>query len=128
MLESRRGAWWDANKIGLSPPPIQTSQGWLVIYHGVRHTAAGAIYRLGLALFDLQAPERCLKRGKEWVFGPQESYERRGDVDNVVFPCGTTTAVDGDTLRLYYGAADTSIAVATGSIRACLDWLDSNSE
>jgi predicted GH43/DUF377 family glycosyl hydrolase len=126
MLEARRGAWWDANKIGLSPPPILTSEGWLVIYHGVRHTAAGAIYRLGLALFDLQAPEKCLKRGDEWIFGPQEVYEQRGDVDNVVFPCGTTIAPDGDTLRLYYGAADTSIALATGSIHAMLEWLERN--
>jgi predicted GH43/DUF377 family glycosyl hydrolase len=120
MLEARRGAWWDANKIGLSPPPIQTPRGWLVIYHGVRQTAAGAIYRLGLALFDLMKPEVCLKRGDEWIFGPEEIYERRGDVDNVVFPCGTTIAPDGDTVRLYYGAADTSIAVATGSIQAML--------
>jgi predicted GH43/DUF377 family glycosyl hydrolase len=120
MLEARRGAWWDANKIGLSPPPIPTAKGWLVIYHGVRQTAAGAIYRLGLALFDLMKPEVCLKRGDEWIFGPEEIYERRGDVDNVVFPCGTTIAPDGDTVRLYYGAADTSIAMATGSIQAML--------
>jgi predicted GH43/DUF377 family glycosyl hydrolase len=120
MLEARRGAWWDANKIGLSPPPILTAKGWLVIYHGVRQTAAGAIYRLGLALFDLMNPEVCLKRGDEWIFGPEETYERRGDVDNVVFPCGTTIAPDGDTVRLYYGAADTSIAMATGSIQAML--------
>jgi predicted GH43/DUF377 family glycosyl hydrolase len=120
MLEARRGAWWDANKIGLSPPPILTAKGWLVIYHGVRQTAAGAIYRLGLALFDLMNPEVCLKRGDEWIFGPEETYERRGDVDNVVFPCGTTIAPDGDTVRLYYGAADTIIAMATGSIHALL--------
>ena len=124
MLEARRGAWWDANKIGLSPPPILTPKGWLVIYHGVRQTAAGAIYRLGLALFDLMNPEVCLKRGDEWIFGPEETYERRGDVDNVVFPCGTTIAPDGDTVRLYYGAADTSIAMATGSIQAMLLALD----
>jgi predicted GH43/DUF377 family glycosyl hydrolase len=124
MLEARRGAWWDAHKIGLSPPPIETSQGWLVIYHGVRLTAAGCLYRLGLALFDLHTPERCLKRGHEWVFGPEESYERRGDVDNAVFPCGYTLAPDGDTLHLYYGAADTSIALATGSIRTILEWLE----
>lgn len=123
MLPARHGAWWDANKIGLSPPPIETAQGWLVIYHGVRHTAAGCLYRLGLALFDLHTPERCLKRGNEWVFGPEASYEQRGDVDNVVFPCGYTLAPDGDTLHLYYGAADTSIALATGSLRALLEWL-----
>ena len=124
MLEARKGAWWDANKIGLSPPPIETPQGWLVIYHGVRQTAAGAIYRLGLALFDLQAPEHCIKRGDEWIFGPQERYEQRGDVDNVVFPCGYTIASDGDTMHLYYGAADTSIAMATGSLGAILEWLE----
>jgi predicted GH43/DUF377 family glycosyl hydrolase len=124
MLEARLGGWWDANKIGLSSPPIETAQGWLVIYHGVRENAAGSIYRLGLALFDLQTPERCLKRSDEWIFGPEEPYERRGDVDNVIFPCGCTIAPDGDTIQLYYGAADTSIALASGSVRAILEWLE----
>ncbi|MDI6809063.1 MAG: glycosidase [Candidatus Eisenbacteria bacterium] len=124
MLEARLGGWWDANKIGLSPPPIETAQGWLVIYHGVRQNAAGSIYRLGLALFDLHRPDRCIKRSNEWIFGPEEPYERRGDVDNVVFPCGYTIAPDGDTIRLYYGAADTSIALATASVRAILEWLE----
>lgn len=124
MLEARLGAWWDANKIGLSAPPIETAQGWLVIYHGVKLNAAGAIYRLGLALFDLKAPEHCLKRGDEWIFGPEESYERHGDVDNVVFPCGYTLASDGDTLHIYYGAADTSIAMATASVKDILAWLN----
>lgn len=123
MLEARRGGWWDADKIGLSCPLIETPEGWLAIYHGVKLNAAGAIYRLGLALFDLDAPERCLKRADEWIFGPETPYERHGDVDNVVFPCGQTIAADGDALSLYYGAADTSIAVATGSIRAMLGWL-----
>jgi predicted GH43/DUF377 family glycosyl hydrolase len=124
MLESRWGAGWDANKIGLSSPPNETPQGWLMIYHGVKQTAAGCIYRLGLALFDLHTPEHCLKRGDEWIFGPEESYEQHGDVGYVVFPCGHTLAPDGDTLHLYYGAADTSIALATGSVRALLEWLD----
>lgn len=123
MLESRRGGWWDANKIGLSSPPIETEEGWLVIYHGVRETASGSIYRIGLALFDLHKPYVCLKRGDEWVFGPEEPYERCGDVDNVVFPCGHTISADGDTINLYYGAADTCIALATGSIKAILEWL-----
>lgn len=124
MLEARLGGWWDANKIGLASPPIETAKGWLVIYHGVRQNAAGSIYRLGVALFDLRAPEICLKRGDEWIFGPEEPYERRGDVDNVVFPCGYTIAPDGDTIHLYYGAADTSIALATGSVYAILEWLE----
>ena len=123
MLEARKGAWWDANKIGLSSPPIETPQGWLVIYHGVKQTAAGCLYRLGLALFDLHTPEHCLKRGDEWVFGPEELYEQHGDVGYVVFPCGYTLAADNDTIHLYYGAADTSIALATSSVRAMLEWL-----
>ncbi|MCJ7485410.1 MAG: glycosidase, partial [Candidatus Aminicenantes bacterium] len=123
MLECRSGSWWDANKIGLSPPLIETPKGWLMIYHGVRQTAAGSLYRLGLALFDLNAPERCLKRSDEWFFGPEASYERHGDVGYVVFPGGYTIAPDGDTINLYYGAADSSIALATGSIQALLKWL-----
>jgi predicted GH43/DUF377 family glycosyl hydrolase len=123
MLEARLGAWWDANKIGLSPPPIETPEGWLMIYHGVRHTPAGCLYRLGLALFDLTTPERCLLRGDTWVFGPEEPYERTGDVGNVAFPCGVTVADDGDSLHMYYGGADSCIALATSSTRALLGWL-----
>jgi len=94
-----------------------------MIYHGVRQTAGGCLYRLGLALFDLEQPEQCLRRGDTWVFGPEAPYEREGDVDNVVFPCGYTLEPDGDTINLYYGAADTSIALAQGSVRQLLDWL-----
>lgn len=124
MLQARRGGWWDANKVGLSPPLIETERGWLMLYHGVRSTAAGCLYRLGAALFDLAEPERLLLRGDEWIFGPETPYETHGDVGNVTFPCGTTIAADGDTLNLYYGAADTCIALATGSIRGILGWLD----
>jgi len=123
ILEARRGAWWDANKIGLSPPPLSTAEGWLVIYHGVRQTASGSLYRLGLALFDEHTPEICLLRGNEWFFGPEEEYELSGDVGNVIFPCGYTLCPDGDTVRLYYGAADTCIALATASIKEMLAWL-----
>jgi predicted GH43/DUF377 family glycosyl hydrolase len=124
ILRARQGAWWDANKIGLSTPPIETPEGWLLIYHGVRATASGCLYRVGLALVDLETPERCLRRGDAWVLGPEATYERFGDVNNIVFPCGYTIAADGDTLYLYYGAADTCIALATGSVRQMLDWLD----
>ena len=126
MMEARKGAWWDANKIGLSPPPIPTPDGWLVIYHGVKLSCSGCIYRLGLALFDLNQPEICLKRGSEWIFAPEEPYEQHGDVGNVVFPCGYIIGSDGDTINIYYGAADTSIALATGSIRGMLEWLEQN--
>lgn len=128
ILEARRGGWWDANKIGLCSPPIETTKGWLTIYHGVRHTASGSIYRLGLALFDLERPDVCLQRGDSWMFGPEAPYERGGDVSDVVFPCGQTIGADGDTIHLYYGAADSCMAMATGSIRSLLAWLDSHSD
>jgi predicted GH43/DUF377 family glycosyl hydrolase len=95
-----------------------------MIYHGVRQTAGGSLYRLGLALFALDNPEACLARGDSWLFGPEAPYERVGDVGNVAFPCGYTIGADGDTINLYYGAADTSMALATGSIRDLLRWLD----
>jgi predicted GH43/DUF377 family glycosyl hydrolase len=67
-----------------------------------------------------------LIRGDEWIFAAEEDYERVGDVGNVVFPCGHVVAPDGDTLRLYYGAADHSIALATTKISTLLDWLDTH--
>lgn len=127
MLQAKTGPWWDANKIGLSPPLIETDEGWLMLYHGVKTTVAGGLYRIGLALFDIDDPRKCLLRGDKWVFAPETDYERTGDVSDVVFPCGYTIADDGDSLNLYYGAADTSIALATGSIREMLDWLKNHS-
>lgn len=121
VLTARRGAWWDANKIGLSPPPLETSEGWLILYHGVRDTVGGSIYRQGLALLDREDPTRVLRRTDQWVFGPEEPYERSGDVDNVVFPCGWI--LQGDKLHLYYGGADSCVAVAIASLSDVLDFL-----
>ena len=124
IMVARKGAWWDANKIGLSPPPIETPEGWLVIYHGVKQSCGGCIYRLGLALFDLKKPEILIKRSSEWIFAPEEPYEQRGDVGYVVFPCGYTIGADGDSINIYYGAADTCIGLATSSIKEMLTWLE----
>lgn len=121
VLSARRGGWWDANKIGLGPPPLRTEHGWLLCYHGVRTTAAGAIYRVGLALCDLTDPSQVLARGNEWVLGPSEHYERSGDVGDVVFPCGWVIGDDPDEVRLYYGAADSTVCVATASLGALID-------
>jgi predicted GH43/DUF377 family glycosyl hydrolase len=126
MLTARKGAWWDANKVGLSPPLIETPRGWLMLYHGVRHTCSGALYRLGLALFAHDAPSVLLARGDSWIFGPEAPYEREGDVGMVAFPCGYTLGADGDSLNLYYGAADSTVALATGSVSELLAWLDRN--
>jgi len=128
VLPARRGAWWDANRVGLSPPLIETPRGWLMLYHGVRRTAAGCLYRLGVALFDLETAEHCIRRGDSWIFGPEAPYECEGDVGYVTFPSAYTLETDSDAVNLYYGAADTSIAMATGSITHLLDWLDRHSE
>lgn len=121
LIRARRGAWWDANKIGLSPPPLRTDEGWLLLYHGVRVTASGSIYRLGLALLDLDNPARVVARSDEWVFEPSLEYERFGDVDKVVFPCGWVE--DDGHVRIYYGAADSTVALATARVSDLLDWL-----
>lgn len=126
ILPARKGAWWDANRVGLSPPLIETPSGWLMLYHGVRYTAAGCLYRIGLALFAHDEPDRCLARGDSWIFGPETPYEREGDVGQVAFPCGYTLGADGDTIHVYYGAADMSVALATGSVREMLQWLEAN--
>lgn len=121
LLPARRGAWWDANKIGLGPPPLRTPDGWLICYHGVRTTVSGSIYRVGFALLDLDDPTVLIARGNEWVFGPTEPYERTGDVGDVVFPCGWVAGSDPDQIRIYYGAADSSVCVADASVRELLD-------
>jgi predicted GH43/DUF377 family glycosyl hydrolase len=121
LIAARQGGWWDSNKIGLSSPPMLTDRGWLVLYHGVKVTAAGSLYRLGLALLDTEDPSRVLARSNEWIFGPSAPYEVAGDVPGVVFPCGWVLLDDGDTVRIYYGAADTSIAVAEASLEDLLD-------
>ncbi len=126
ILEARGGPYWDGGKIGMSPPLIDTPAGWLMIYHGARGTVSSTNYYCGLALFDRDDPTRLRKRARPWFLGPVAAYERSGDVDNVVFPCGWTIASDGDTLNLYYGAADTSIGLARSSITRMLKWLDDN--
>ena len=113
LLEARDGAWWDAGKIGLGPPPLETAEGWLIMYHGVHSTSDGPIYRAGLALLDLDDPAVVTHQSDEWVFGPSTPYEITGDVGRVVFPCGWTLDEKTDQLNLYYGAADTVIGLAT---------------
>ncbi len=113
VLAPRHGAWWDSRRIGLGPPPLRTDHGWLIVYHGVKDTVSGALYRVGLALTDLVEPSRVTHRLPGWVFGPDTDYERTGDVPNAVFPCGLIHDEITGKLHMYYGAADTTVALAT---------------
>jgi predicted GH43/DUF377 family glycosyl hydrolase len=124
VLPARAGGWWDAGKVGLGPPPLETSAGWLILYHGVRLTASGALYRSGLALLDLDDPTRVIARTDDWQFGPEADYERTGDVPNVVFPSGWVLDRSGERVLVYYGAADTVIGLATASVSDLLATLD----
>ncbi len=123
LMNARHGGWWDGGKIGLATPPLETAEGWLMLYHGVRQTTAGAIYRIGLALLDLDDPHRILHRSEEWIFGPKEWYERTGDVADVVFPCGWVNDTRTGVLKMYYGGADTCIALATTTVSDLLEYV-----
>ncbi len=117
-----RDGWWDCHRVGLATQPIETDAGWLIIYHGVRVTPAGQVYRVGLALLDLNDPRKLIRRCDEWVFAPCMPYELTGDVPGVVFPTGAVVDKKTNQLRLYYGAADTCIAVAIADLDAVLEY------
>jgi len=101
---------WQSTKVGSGPAPLETPDGWLLVYHGVLTSCNGFVYSAGVALLDLDEPWRVLARAKPYVFAPQTDYERVGDVPNVVFPSAIVS--DDDRLVLYYGAADTVTALA----------------
>ncbi len=117
----RNGAW-DFDRVGLGPPPIKTSEGWLIIYHGAQDTVSGTIYRVGAALLDLKTLG-VKRRSRDWVLSPKELYERVGDIDDVVFPCGAVVDEKTNELLVYYGAADSVVALATANLDDILDYL-----
>ncbi|MBL8233264.1 MAG: glycoside hydrolase family 130 protein [Bryobacterales bacterium] len=106
---------WDEAKIGPGAPPIKTAAGWLSIYHGVFQTMAGAVYRLGVALHDLQDPSIVLGAGDEWILQPEAPWEITGYVPNVVFCCGAVPEPDG-TVKIYWGGADSVMCVGEASL------------
>jgi len=106
-----RPGWWDSHRVGLGAQPVETPEGWLIVYHGVREAASGSIYRVGLALLDLKEPWKLRFRSQEWVLGPSAPYEQMGDVPGVIFPSGAISNEETKILRLYYGAADKVVAL-----------------
>ena len=106
---------WDEMKIGPGAPPIKTPEGWLNIFHGVFPTMDGAVYRLGVALHDLNNPATLLSVADDWIVSPEDPWELTGYVHNVVFTCGAVADDDG-TLKIYWGGADSVMCVGTAKI------------
>ncbi|MDK2978692.1 MAG: hypothetical protein PWP52_1406 [Bacteroidales bacterium] len=111
---------WDEMKIGPGAPPIKTSRGWLSIYHGVFPTMDGSVYRLGVALHDLDDPSKIIAIGDDWILQPEEVYEITGYVHNVVFSCGAVPEDDGS-VKIYWGGADKVMCVGTAELNALVD-------
>lgn len=109
---------WEERKIGVGPPPIKTSNGWLIIYHGVDNNH---VYRAGAALLDLDDPSKIMARSRTPILEPKEPYEKHGFVRNVVFP-ESAMVLDG-VLHVFYGGADTVCCAATTPLDELLEWL-----
>ena len=119
---------WQSLKIGAGPIPIETDEGWLMIYHGVVHTCNGYVYSFGAALLDLDEPSKVLYRTEPYILTPEEPYETTGFVDNVAFPCSALVDTDDGRIAIYYGAADTYIAIAFGYVDEIIDFTKKNSK
>lgn len=122
VMRQRGGTWWDSVRIGGGAVPIETPEGWLMIYHGVKEVARIPTYRLGVALLDLEQPHKVIARGRYPVFAPLEPYERQGNGYNIVFTCGAFVRGSGDDAEVwvYYGAADTVIGLAKAPLKDVL--------
>lgn len=113
---------WQATKIGAGPTPIETSEGWLVLYHGVLTSCNGFVYSMGAALLDLDEPWRVVARGTRYLLAPRELYEQVGDVPNVVFPCAALVDAPADRVTIYYGGADTVVCMAHAHLSELLEF------
>ena len=111
---------WDEMKIGPGAPPIKTARAWVSIYHGVFPTMDGSVYRLGVALHDLEDPSKIIAVGDEWILQPEEVYEITGYVHNVVFTCGAVPEEDGS-VKIYWGGADKVMCMGTANLEDLVD-------
>ena len=118
---------WQATKVGGGPVPIETSEGWLLIYHGVLTSCNGFVYSASVALLDLEKPWKVIARAKPYVISPQTLYECVGDVPNVVFPCAALCDADSGRLAIYYGAADTVTGLAFAYVDELVEFAKNNS-
>ena len=121
-------SWWQDLKIGAGPIPIETDEGWLLFYHGVTNTCNGYVYSMGVALLDINEPWKVLFRAKDYVLSPETTYEETGFVPNVVFPCATLHDAETGNIAIYYGAADSYVALAFTNIETILKFVKENNE
>lgn len=118
---------WSRAKVGSGPAPIKTQYGWLLIYHGVRPSCNGFIYSAGAALLDLEKPWKPIAIAKPFLMTPETQYECVGDVPNVVFPAGMLHEEATGRLAIYYGAADTCLALAFSTVERLVHFVQDNS-
>jgi len=118
---------WESTKVGAGPTPIETDEGWLLIYHGVLTSCNGFVYSMGAALLDLDEPWRVIARSRDYLLSPQVQYEQVGDVPNVVFPCAALLDRPTGRLTIYYGGADTVVCLAHGYLPEVVDFVRSRS-
>lgn len=118
---------WQSTKIGPGPVPIETDEGWLIIYHGVSTTCNGFVYRMGSALLDIDEPWKVLYRTRDYIMAPDVPYEQLGDVPNVVFPCATIQDAATGRIAIYYGAADTVTGIAFTTVDELVAYTKKNS-
>jgi len=119
--------WWQGLKIGAGPIPIETSEGWLMIYHGVMGTCNGFVYSMGGAILDIDDPSNVLYRTQGYLIRPEAPYEISGHVPNVIFPCAALHEKENGRLAIYYGAADTFTALAFAQIDELLEYIKNDS-
>ena len=124
----RPNGGWQATKIGAGPIPIETTEGWLMIYHGVLTSCNGFVYSVGAALLDLDEPWKVMYRTEPYILSPQKLYECVGDVPNVVFPCAALVDAETGRLAMYYGGADTVTCLAFAKVDELVDFIKSNSK
>jgi predicted GH43/DUF377 family glycosyl hydrolase len=128
LVISPREGFWDADRIGVGAPPIEIDQGWLVLYYGAKDTSAGPIYRIGTVILDKQEPTCVIGRANIPILSPRRSYERIGDVPNVVFPTGAVIDNDGY-LDIFYGASNSCICVGTTTVEEIIkNYIESEEE
>lgn len=120
--------WWQSTKIGAGPIPIETTEGWLLIYHGVLTSCNGFVYSIGAALLDLDEPWKVMARTEPYILSPQKLYECVGDVPNVVFPCAALTDADTGRIAIYYGGADTVTCLAFTHLDTLINFIKENSK